>query len=67
MMVTVRTIVGTLVPIGVIVGAVGYFIPSHPSHDRRTDEDHNVRAALIAGAASITMLAILILFCTNLR
>lgn len=64
MMVTVRTIVGALVPIGVVVGAVGYFMPSDGAHDK---EDDNVRATLIAGATCVTMLAILILCGTHLR
>ncbi|VVD62802.1 hypothetical protein PPN31114_00190 [Pandoraea pneumonica] len=64
MLVTVRTILGALVPIGVVVGAAGYFMPSHGSRD---DEDHNVRTTLIAGATSVTVLAILILFGSHVR
>ncbi|VVD74988.1 hypothetical protein PAQ31011_00820 [Pandoraea aquatica] len=64
MMVTIRTIVGALVPIGVVVGAAGYFMPSNGTHD---DEDHHARTTLIAGAASVSVLAILILFGAHVR
>lgn len=64
MMVTVKTILGALVPIGVAVGAAAYSMPSHGTHE---DEDHNVRTTLIAGATSVTVLAVLTLICTHLR
>lgn len=64
MIVTIRAIVGALVPIGVVVGAAGYLMPPHGTHD---EEDHNARATLIAGATSVTVLAILILACIHLR
>lgn len=64
MMVTVRTIVGALVPMSVAVGAAGFLIPPPKV---RADKDHDVRTTLIAGAAVLSALSLLILLGTHLR
>ncbi len=60
MIVTIRTIIGTLVPISVAVGATGYFMGPRGGNTSTDRDDFELRSTVIAGAACIGTIAALI-------
>ena len=62
MTVTIRTIVGALVPISVVVGAAGYFMGPRGGNTATDRDDFELRSTLIAGATCIGALAAVLVF-----
>ncbi len=57
MIVTIRSIVGALVPISVVVGATGYFMGPRGGNTATDHYDFELRSTVVAGATCIGTLA----------
>ncbi|MCI3206388.1 hypothetical protein DBA20_15610 [Pandoraea capi] len=67
MTVTIRTIVGAMLPMCIIVGATTYFIPPKGRSGIPDRDDAELRSTLIAGVSCVGLIALLLLLGGHLR